>query len=357
MLQMLQIVIGIVFVMLLLSLLASAILEMIAALLSFRGRHLASAIENMLGKMNSGQFMTHPFFQQLSLGSREKSGKGKMRMPSYMSAEAFSAILSDNLNIRNSADIAERIESLPEGPLKQILIFLWRQSGDNIEAFKLRLQGWYNDVMERVSGAYKRHAQAWLFGIGMAIAVIFNADALQIYHNLSVNATLREYLADAATNYANTQAAPVAPDLDNPNFGAARRQLDNLLNDNIAALETPLGLGWHHVYMEDMGSAKWWLLRLIGWLTTALSISMGATFWFEILKRLVNIRSSGPQPQQPVVVQPAAGVAPVQVVQTYPIGSALTTRPPDTLFESRRRAASPPKETDDTSDKDADKTA
>lgn len=327
MLQMLQIVLGIVFVMLLLSLLASTILELIAALLSFRGKHLASAIQNMLGLQDGEKFMAHPFFQQLSLGSREKSGKGKMRMPSYMSAEAFSAILSDNIDIRNSADIAARIASMPDGQLKQILTFLWSQSDDNIEAFRLRIQSWYNDVMERVSGAYKRHAQAWLFGIGLSIAMIFNADALQIYHNLSVNASLREYLADAATNYAKTQPAPVAPNLDDPNFNNARRQMDNLLNNNLAALETPLGLGWHHVNIDELTSAKWWLLHLIGWLTTALSISMGATFWFEILKRLVNIRSSGPTPQPPVVVQPASGVVPVQVLQPQ-TGAVLTIRPP-----------------------------
>jgi uncharacterized membrane protein len=45
-------------------------------------------------------------------------------------------------------------------------------------------------------------------------------------------------------------------------------------------------------------SGKWYLglLFLIGWFVTAIAISMGATFWFELLGKLVNVRNTGNRP-------------------------------------------------------------
>ena len=34
----------------------------------------------------------------------------------------------------------------------------------------------------------------------------------------------------------------------------------------------------------------------LGWLLTALAGLMGAPFWFDTLKTLVNVRSAGPKP-------------------------------------------------------------
>lgn len=42
---------------------------------------------------------------------------------------------------------------------------------------------------------------------------------------------------------------------------------------------------------------KSWSLHILGWLITALMISMGAPFWFDLLKKLINIRSAGVRPQ------------------------------------------------------------
>ncbi|MBK7407801.1 MAG: hypothetical protein IPJ40_06805 [Saprospirales bacterium] len=36
-----------------------------------------------------------------------------------------------------------------------------------------------------------------------------------------------------------------------------------------------------------------WLHKAFGWLVTAIAISLGAPFWFDMLRKMVNIRSSG----------------------------------------------------------------
>lgn len=300
----LEVVIGIVFVMLLLSLLASTVMELVAGFLSLRGKQLIGAIEGMIGS-DVHPFTKHPFYQQLSIGISRKSKP----MPSYLNAGTFSSILLDILKIDSSEELEARLESMPEGNLKRVLQFLYRQTNGSIIDFKKKVEEWFNEVMDRASGSYKRNSQLWLICIGLGIAILFNADTINVYHNLSVNPTLREAVVNAATNYANTQPAPApqgtvtfpVDSLGRPMVRAAidssRQAFTRIINENIGSLESPLGLGWSNVHF-DRDNWRTWLYRVIGWIVTALAVSLGATFWFDLLKKLVNIRNSGPLPQQ-----------------------------------------------------------
>ena len=341
MLAMLQIVIGIVFVMLLFSLLASTIMEFVAGFLSLRGRQLARAIQSMIGNETGKEFVRHPFFQQLAIGSREHSnrfGRQKVMLPSYLNASTFSSVLLDVLELDSARELEAKINALGDGPLKKVMQFLYKQTGGDVLAFKLKVEEWFNEVMDRASGVYKRHSQRWLFSIGLVIALIFNADVIMVYHNLSVNSTLRETVEKAATNFMTTQPPPAAALSDYPNLDASRKKIGTLVNENIAALESPLGLGWSTVDWSKV-NAGWWLYKIVGWLTTALAISLGATFWFDILKKLINIRAAGPvpaaaPPTTTTITQTTA--APTQTVMSS--GAALTQPEPSGVLESAKRA-------------------
>ena len=344
MMAILSTIIGIVFVMLLFSLLASSILELIAGFLSLRGQQLVNAIRGMIGSGATNDFLGPAFFQQLAAGSKERTkiGGKKRALPSYISSGTFSSILLDMMEIDNRADLEAAIAGLPEGPSKKLAQFLYRQTNGELPEFKKKLEEWFNEVMDRASGAYKRTSQRWLVGIGLSLAVVFNADVINIYHSLSINSTLSNFVADAATNYANTQPAPTAPDLNNPDITAARQKIGTLVNDNIAALESPLGLGWDTVNWQVV-DGKWWLYKIIGWLTTAIGISLGATFWFEMLRKLVSLRSSGPSPVTTTTITQSTA-APTQA--SVSTGSTLTTPPSDSVLESMpapKKAAAKPK--------------
>lgn len=57
---------------------------------------------------------------------------------------------------------------------------------------------WFNNSMDRVSGAYKRNVQGWLFFIGLAIASCSNADTIDMWRRLSENDKVREAMAARA---------------------------------------------------------------------------------------------------------------------------------------------------------------
>ncbi len=289
---MLTIVIGIVFVILLFSLLATSIMELLAGVLALRGKHLLLAINNMIGDVTQA-FRAHPFFEQLSLADLKGSSTA---LPSYINSGTFSSVLTDILNINFAEEIEPRLAMLPDGKMKDLLYFLYRQTSGDVTEFKRKIEEWYNEVMDRASGAYKRKTRAYLLGLGAALALAFNVDVLKVYHNLSMNATLREYVADMATDYVQNNEAPTAvADIQPVPYEMAKAKIGELVNNNINVIGEPLGLGWS---MEEL-DALWnnptlWWYKLIGWIVTAISISLGASFWFDLLKMLVNIRGSGP---------------------------------------------------------------
>lgn len=322
MLSLLSIIIGIVFVLLLFSLLATTVMEVVSGLLTLRGKSLINVLRSMLGDTFAEEFIQHPYYKQMG----EKASflrflRPKTLPPSYLRPGTFSGILLDQTNIYDGEDIKEALERLPEGRLKQVLIFLYQEAQGDVERFRMKVEEWYTEVMERASEWYVNNIRSWLIFIGFVIAIIFNVDVVNIYSTLSTNAAFRDFLADAATQYVQTQPAP--RDLDsaliNPDLQAARARLDSLITNNIAALRSPLGIGWDNIkWPSEEERTHWWILKLVGWLTTALAISLGAKFWYDLLKQLVNFRgnissrtgggATPGTPPGPILTQPDTGL-------------------------------------------------
>jgi hypothetical protein len=65
--------------------------------------------------------------------------------------------------------------------------------------------------------------------------------------------------------------------------------------------EIPLPIGWNavNVAQQEADSQGWFppiLKRLMGWFITGIALSMGATFWFDLLNKVVQVRSTGRKP-------------------------------------------------------------
>ncbi len=50
--------------------------------------------------------------------------------------------------------------------------------------------------------------------------------------------------------------------------------------------------------LSPLSATGWvWGSRVVGWLLTALAVSLGAPFWFDLLNKLVNIRHGMSKPE------------------------------------------------------------
>ena len=207
---------------------------------------------------------------------------------------------------------------------------LWRDSGADVEKFKQKLEKWFDDTMERVTGWYKRYTQVVLFIIGIIIAVGFNVDTIKIAKKLAKDPKLREQMVQNAIAYAEKQqeagsylqqlkslkqdTTEVSANLESRYDKLTKRTdsltnlADSLLKNEIKNVSDLMALGWHakskHTLentggflcfkCNDMGTDFSAIFKaIIGWLITALAICLGAPFWFDLLNKLVKLRGTG----------------------------------------------------------------
>ncbi len=382
----LDVVIGLIFVYLLYSLLASIVQEFVSTIFGLRARMLCKAINRMLNDDSSsnnifkgileffrfywfpkkpddsfaGKFYKNPMIKYLS------SGKWHNK-PSYMNAQIFSKVVMDLLKgneikpgddplpvilgyLEKSDNKVKKKKSkeFNGSETQAFLRSLLVDANNDLEKFKLSLESWYDTTMEQTTGWYKKHVQTTLFIIGLFIAVIFNVNTISIVNNLSKDKKAREQMVQLASA-AGTKYQTTVYILDSlkkdtnkvydstwfENRNEILKAAYNTLNEDMQSANNVLSLGWPKYDSTDTAICKkvlpyntafqkkckqcltdsstiklrtkcqfrqnlhFWVKTgliswksILGWILTALAISLGAPFWFDLLSKLVNLRSS-----------------------------------------------------------------
>jgi hypothetical protein len=189
---------------------------------------------------------------------------------------------------------------------------------------RVNLESWFNDAMDRLSGAYKRRATTIAFMIGLFLALILNVDSINVARSLWREPVLRQAILAQAQNFTAptyTQGDMVTSPL--LNISALEIQLQGL---NI-----PLGWAifpkeanmkqctllpvkpdqvWGIRSLDHQGNPvcngignlpenlNGWLAKILGLLIAGLAAAQGAPFWFDILKKFISIRGTGTNPAE-----------------------------------------------------------
>jgi len=283
----LDVAIGLVFTYLLLALLASGVQELFAGLLQLRGKRLRDALQRLLETPTD--VVGHPsldLFNRIS-GHSLVLGTGTTQLPSYVPARNISLAVLDTLMDGSQATVFSQVEStvskLPDSGIKSTFTALLTQAGGDVDKFKVAVESWYDDAMDRVSGAYKRFSHYCLLGLGLALALILNVDSVRIADTLWHDAGLRAVVVQQAAAFNASTAAPSADA--KPDVKKAQEALNSL----------PLPLGWNG---RDLPTGWNWIWAIVGWLITAFAIALGAPFWFNALDSLLKLRNAGAKPQR-----------------------------------------------------------
>ena len=334
----LQVVIGLIFIYLLYSLLATVLSEMIATLLGLRARNLMAAISRMLKSPNNEvieNFYNHPDIKSIG-------GTRLFPKPSFIKAATFSKVLSEVLS-GDGPVTGEKISAVLKvsaqttgcngsaampGALEPesaaYLLGLWEQAQGDVLKFRQLTEDWFNRSMERASELYKRKIQLVLLILGFCLAWVFYADTFTIVRKLSVDKDAREKMVLLSDAY--VKANPAGAD-------TSLTETQKRLTSDMVSANTILGLGgWlpdkvtvtmdpktkektyspeldpnclSTTYLKifsgkitfDFGEKLAYLLRLawyhfFGFLITAVAISLGAPFWFDLLNKAMKLRTS-----------------------------------------------------------------
>ena len=258
----LEVAIGLALIYLLLAVFCAAANEWIAAILNTRASMLRQGIVQLLdSSAMARQFYGHPLIRALM-----KDGEH----PSYLPARAFAHAMMDIATPLHEGAITfeqleEGIKGLSDSGARSSLLAVIQAAGQRIEDAQHAIEGWYNDGMDRVSGSYKRRIQVWTALVAAAITIAANADTVRMAREFWLEPVLRGSVAMAAiSGHAAQTVAPV--------------------------------LGWSG--MTDWNNPSAWLMRVAGWLVTVGAVSLGAPFWFDVLNKIVNVRSAGKAPEK-----------------------------------------------------------
>ena len=308
----LDVAIGMAGVYLLLSFITTAANELIAAFLLSRGKYLRRGIATLLPEHTARSVYAHPLVQGLS-----RSG-----LPSYIPSRTFALALLDVISgdsgvLADVATLPGAIDQLP-APLKQPLKVLLGEANGDVEKFKTNVEVWFNNSMDRVSGWYKRKTQFVLSGLAIVVAVAFNIDSVLLANQLSQDASLRTALVARAEAAGKKSVVATTDTSSDPGITKAEADL-SAATDNLRELELPIGWVTAGDYQSTSPAARpekqprllpttcfsgsGSALSIIGkhlggWVLTALAISLGAPFWFDLLNKLINIRSAGNAPEE-----------------------------------------------------------
>jgi hypothetical protein len=142
------------------------------------------------------------------------------------------------------------------------------------------------------------------------VTVFANADSILIAKSLSSDPTLRTALVAEAVAYAD-QSAAESQDAQPADPAAARTRTADVqktlegYRDQIQKLGVPIGWVKADPNQPDAPDQRsvpvdfWgWVKKILGLLLTAVAASLGAPFWFDMLNKVMNIRSSGKAPEE-----------------------------------------------------------
>jgi hypothetical protein len=215
-------------------------------------------------------------------------------------------------------------------------------SAKSVDEAQANLESWFNQRMDQLSDSYKRNVTYLTLAIGLILALVINADSLQMGRSLWEDSSLRDAASAIAQQAINsgqvtvptpTAIAPAAettPDPNAINGGAAsvqQAQIEpnsqqisdaaaqalNALNQ-LTSLNLPIG--WEYtpiaagcvpqegktLPIECSSMRNLWLLgpgnnpdwfgllikKIIGIIATVIAIGQGAPFWFDLIRRLVK---------------------------------------------------------------------
>lgn len=288
-LELLDIAISLVFLYLLLSLICSALAEYVEALLKKRSTNLLQGIKAMFndpeGDILVEKLYNNAYIFSLFRGEYNAATPNPKNLPSYIPASNFvSALLGVLVPDAEGNDdfdkLKQSIDSIPSEKVRKTLSEIVTSASGNMDKARANLEDWYDSSMERVGGWYKRHAQFVTLTIGLVLAVAFNADTIGVATQLTHDRAMRTAFVAVAQGYAERQATG----------GPAKdfNQLFDEVKNSPAEIGLPLGWKIETIPLTVGG----WVLKLIGWFFTAAAISMGSSFWFDLLKKLINLRST-----------------------------------------------------------------
>lgn len=301
MLKTLDILIGATTVILLFSMAVTVITQALTTFFQRRGRHLKAGLANLLQQLGiptrqvaadiADHVLRHPMIAdgKGNLGTVVKREEFIKLLLDFASGEGISTLgeasksallaviqkngIADPLSaLRNIRALELQLEaSDPQlaNYVRQSLAIVHGAGSD----FVAKINSWYDQTIDRVSQRFTKYTHWVTIGIAAVVVLTVQLDIIAVMDRLSIDDQFRNTVADGwAKKLAGDTNAQTDP----------RPYYDLLSQAGLVTL--PTTAGWVAQLKETR--------KIPGMLLSILLVSLGAPFWYSVLKDLLQLRSS-----------------------------------------------------------------
>ena len=339
-----DVAIGLILMYLVLSLLCTTLNELIATAAKWRSQSLSQAIMQLIDNPQlRSAFYNHGLIANAKSASRggepppaisanvqnavpadakaatpaDQSKVKDSEHPSYLDGRTFAMALLDSLSDTSQGkaadslttkkfpsidDIQKIVGDLPDSNIRDVLLANLASGKKDIADIRDGIAVWFDTAMDRLSGDYKRSMKKLSLILGMIVAIVLNADSVSVSRALWTDTTLRGNIVSAASQIVSQPANSAATQCNDPDPIKQTACLMGRLKTDQDKLR-PFPIGWPDkalIQQYESGENVLLLgfLKLLGWVWTGIGLSLGAPFWFDLLKKFMNIRGAGPKPEK-----------------------------------------------------------
>jgi hypothetical protein len=176
----------------------------------------------------------------------------------------------------NADELTSTISKLPDSEGKQALIGWIQQGVTNINDLRSRTNDYISGVLNQASLTFKARARSFVILFSLGITLLLGTDSIQLAKDLWADAGLRAI--------ASQQAAVITSQ---PGPSTDITQLFNQLG----ALS--FRVGWWQAQTlptpkNPFELLNFVVLKFLGLLITAIAVSQGSSFWYDILKKITG---------------------------------------------------------------------
>lgn len=285
--QIVEVVIGLIFVYYVLGSIVSLITQWINESLETRGKAVEKYLKKIVGDAKVGDLVSLPQLQALRpiryknfLSVLTSATEPKMveKIPVATLVDAYFDLVGFTANAElNPQQITELINKLPDSEGKRAFIKWVEQGVTNIEDLRRRTFAYFTGLMEQASATFRSNARSFVITLSLVLTLLLGVDSIELVKALWTNAEFR------AVAVAKAQMAVVTQE-----EGAAVT-IEQLLNE---LSDLTLRVGWWRMTLPESSDPAVWiqfaLLKILGLSLTVAAVSQGSSFWYDLFKRLTS---------------------------------------------------------------------
>jgi hypothetical protein len=325
MLKTLDMLIGATTVLLLFSMAVTVITQAFTSILSKRGKHLLAGLASLVQQLGipsrdvaesiAKAVLTHPALTSVEGKLATVVHRGEFtkllmdiaggqplatlepaaltELQKMLAANGVSNPAQTLSNIRKMALLIETKDPQIASHVREEMAILQECATDYVA----KINSWFDQTIDRVSQSFAKHAHIVTVVTAVIVVITVQLDIIAVVDRLSIDDQFRSaVVSTAATDFSGktipplsgTNATSSSTPATSPASDAANPSLNtqlyyNLLN-TAGLITLPTNSGWWERIKDPR--------KFPGMILAALLISLGAPFWYNILKDLLGLRSA-----------------------------------------------------------------